>query len=399
VPEETRKQEAAQGEHEQPEPTHSETRPRQAGEALGVRASRASVRPSAFGVPRSPYSSAPPPPVVPHAEAPRGERAQAAHAWRRAEAAQREPAPLPQLVGLDLDADDEETETRPALPRIQNERSRVVDQLTAEAPAPAARAQSASSPPRVATPTRPAASPAPAHSAAPSEFGSGAESRASTSGSSADPRASTFGSRADPRASTFGSRADPRASTPPARARRPWGSIALFAGMSALSVVPLLRYAGSHEAREAPPPAQATFAPRDLTPIVTSVASSARAQEIAERTEAQARAAREQQLASLVAAANRALDASAIPEAERLFARIIELDEDNPRAAFGLARVRLAQGNLSGAEGWIQLALRKRPKRRAYHALYAELLSRLGRADEAQEEQRHAELKEQDEER
>jgi cytochrome c-type biogenesis protein CcmH/NrfG len=169
--------------------------------------------------------------------------------------------------------------------------------------------------------------------------------------------------------------------------------------MLALSVVPLLRYARSHE--QLPPAPLALALPGAAPqPIVTSaVSSAARAREVAADTEAKAAQEREQQLASLVAAGNRALDTEAIPEAERLFGRVVELDQDNPRAAFGLARIRLLQGNLSGAEGWIQLALRKRPKRSAYHALYAEILTRLGRDDEAQDEQRHTAAKDIDEER
>jgi tetratricopeptide (TPR) repeat protein len=77
-------------------------------------------------------------------------------------------------------------------------------------------------------------------------------------------------------------------------------------------------------------------------------------------------------------------------EAEELFSRMLELEDGNARAAFGMARVRLAQGNLSGAEGWIQLAISKRPRRAPYHALYAQILSQLGREDEALEERLRA---------
>lgn len=97
----------------------------------------------------------------------------------------------------------------------------------------------------------------------------------------------------------------------------------------------------------------------------------------------------DQTITSLLADGNRALEADDAPSAERLFARVIELDEDNPRAAYGLARVRLSQNNLSGAEGWIQQAIRKRPRRAMYHALYAEILDKLGNPEAAQEERAH----------
>jgi predicted Zn-dependent protease len=73
-----------------------------------------------------------------------------------------------------------------------------------------------------------------------------------------------------------------------------------------------------------------------------------------------------------------------------VFGHVLELSQDNPRAAYGLSRIRLIQNNLSGAEGWIQLALRKRPRRAAYHAHYAEVLTRMGRMAEAREEQARA---------
>lgn len=169
--------------------------------------------------------------------------------------------------------------------------------------------------------------------------------------------------------------------------------------MLGLSVVPLLRYARSHEGPHLAPVALPLGGASAPQPIVTSaVSSAARVREVAAQAEAKAAEAREQQLAGLVAAGNRALESDAEPEAERLFGRVVELDEDNPRAAFGLARIRLHQGNLSGAEGWIQLALRKRPKRSAYHALYAEILARLGRDDEADEERRHTAAKDSEDE-
>jgi hypothetical protein len=69
--------------------------------------------------------------------------------------------------------------------------------------------------------------------------------------------------------------------------------------------------------------------------------------------------------------------------AEALLGRALKRDDDNPRAYFALARIRLSQGNLQGAEGWIVSALHKRPRRAEYHALYATVLEGLGRTVEA----------------
>jgi hypothetical protein len=86
----------------------------------------------------------------------------------------------------------------------------------------------------------------------------------------------------------------------------------------------------------------------------------------------------------LLAQGLRALAAGDPRFAEALLGRALKLDDDNPRAYYGLAQIRLAQGNLQGAEGWIVAALRKRPRRAEYHALYAKLLDALGRPAEAQ---------------
>jgi len=69
--------------------------------------------------------------------------------------------------------------------------------------------------------------------------------------------------------------------------------------------------------------------------------------------------------------------------AEALLGRALKRDDDNPRAYFALAKIRLSQGNLQGAEGWIVSALHKRPRRAEYHALYATVLDALGRPEEA----------------
>lgn len=166
------------------------------------------------------------------------------------------------------------------------------------------------------------------------------------------------------------------------RSRRPWLSIGLFGGMLALSAVSLLRYLkladdqvtqvtaasdSSHTEQGGPQPVPLL----DAESSVSGAAAEASPE------------AKQQTIMALVAEANRVLDAGDAPQAERLFGQVVALDEDNPRAAFGLSRIRFLQGNLSGAEGWIQLAIRKRPRRAAYHAHYAAILERLGNHDEA----------------
>jgi len=172
-----------------------------------------------------------------------------------------------------------------------------------------------------------------------------------------------------------------------AHPRRPWLSIAVFAGMLSLSAGPLLGYLKRSGESS---PAVAGQTGNQATPTTLPVAplpSQAQPSEPHAMVPAPMLLADKQQaVMALVAEANRALDQGDAPRAEQLFGRVVSLDEDNARAAFGLSRIRLAQGNLSGAEGWIQLAIRKRPRRAAYHTHYAAILQRLGNHDEAREE-------------
>jgi hypothetical protein len=445
------REEARDGNSEPPEPTHSEARDRQRArdprsdlaEADTKVERRASVRPSAFGVPRT---SAPPPPLPPERseilltrrpahsdtrEVPRTREAPREPHERVLEAARLLDAVAPALRELADDAHDHEQRLR-----LPNQRARGVEHLVARAGseppavnkapvssaavpvearsvrerdqvAPAAHAQSASAAPsrapsefgsranpRAAThaPRTESARPIAAHGSAREHHDAGAsqlDARASTFGSRAEPRASTFGSRAEPRASTFGSRAEPRASTT-ASARRPWLSVVVFAGMLALSVVPLLRYTESGEQTGAQ--GRRAEARKIVRPEhVASTLAPARAEDQGRATTAaQVSGDTAEEIAKLLSKGNRALETSSIREAERMFGHVIELSGDDPHAAYGLARIRLIQNNLSGAEGWIQLALQKRPRRASFHALYAEVLTRMGRLSEAREEQARA---------
>jgi hypothetical protein len=87
---------------------------------------------------------------------------------------------------------------------------------------------------------------------------------------------------------------------------------------------------------------------------------------------------------ALLAEGERALQADDDRLAETLFARALDFSADDAQGAYGLARVRLAQGDLDGAEGWVLTAIKQRPRRAEYRALHAEILQRFGRGAEAQ---------------
>jgi hypothetical protein len=205
---------------EAPDPTHSQARPRRPGDLARPELAdadtmverRASVRPSAFGVPRK--SEAPKAAIEARGSAREldsedGAREPAAHSphERVLEAARLLDALGPAL----LDHDPSDDGSTP-LSRLPNQRARGADALVAKS----ARA-------------------APAGEAA------GGTQVATSSDSRVDPPASTRPAVQD--------RRDPRSlrAAPARLVRKPWLSLLLFAGMVALSVVPLLRYAGSSE--------------------------------------------------------------------------------------------------------------------------------------------------------
>jgi hypothetical protein len=198
--------------------------------------------------------------------------------------------------------------------------------------------------------------------------------------------------------------------------RRTRLSLAIFGAMLLASAIPLLRYARmetpvpsetspAHEAsRPAPPavviasqpqpapakvkPPQETRAPRSL-PEAQHEALSVSLETIEASLPAEPSAAADQ----LLREGLKALAAGDARLAEALLGRALKRDDDNPRAHFALAQIRFDQGNLEGAEGWVSLALSKRPRRAEYHTLYARILEGLGRgAEAAQARTRAAEL-------
>ncbi len=203
-------------------------------------------------------------------------------------------------------------------------------------------------------------------------------------------------------------------------------SIAIFAAMLCAAGVPLARYAlGSERATSnampraaASPPLQrlAAMGARAAQPIgaaqaaATSESPAPSAQPLApsppvtttSHKRPHARADRLAEIMSSLPAetepaskylldhAVRAKDSGQSQLAETLLGRASELDDRNPHPAYELAKLRFEQGNFEGAEGWIANAIRLRPRRAEYRALYAQVLTRLGREREARDERRRA---------
>ncbi len=172
-------------------------------------------------------------------------------------------------------------------------------------------------------------------------------------------------------------------------------SLLFFGAMLLASAVPLARYATSKTSAPERAPADAPEAKELPEEHETAAAQPSVSQPLPEKLPAdpmlEALAQAESDLPEDPAAAAdhllrlglKALAAGDERYAEALLGRALKRDDDNPRAYFALARIRLSQGNLQGAEGWIVSALHKRPRRAEYHALYATVLERLGRRDEA----------------
>ncbi len=195
--------------------------------------------------------------------------------------------------------------------------------------------------------------------------------------------------------------------------RRALTSIAVFAAMLCAAAVPLTRYALKSSAEEPPSSTHAAVqrvepraAPTPPTPPAGAGAHSeaTRRSAIAKPAVA-AQPERIDRLPGIMAGlpaeaskaceylvdhAMRARDSSELQLAETLLGRASELDDRNPHPAFALARLRFEQGNYEGAEGWIVNAIRLRPRRAEYRNLYANILTRLGRENEARDERRSA---------
>jgi len=212
---------------------------------------------------------------------------------------------------------------------------------------------------------------------------------------------------------------EPSLQATPAPRRFPWASLVVFGVVLAASLAPLFHYRGERKQVEPVAPQRETSvraAETSNVQMAAPTASPASAFSLARGQGARfERALAGQPPAStpastmanavpsaverierafwgeparvhqaLLEEGERALHADDERLAETLFARARDFDGDDAQGAFGLARVRLAQGDLEGAEGWVLLAIRKRPRRAEYRALHAEILQRFGRGPEAQ---------------
>lgn len=201
-----------------------------------------------------------------------------------------------------------------------------------------------------------------------------------------------------PRVPSFESQSSPLSS--PVR-RVPLASVGIFGLVLGASIAPLFRYSGLGS-EPAPVVVEAAAQQDTAEPLASDESDVAEGAEEAVVPEASAGDARREAVerierahwgqpdkirSALLEAGQRALTAGDERLAEALFAHAHGLDgESSHLAAFGLARVRLAQGDLEGAEGWVLDAIREHPRIAEYHALYAEVLERWGRHHDAQTE-------------
>lgn len=145
----------------------------------------------------------------------------------------------------------------------------------------------------------------------------------------------------------------------PATRRFPWMSLSIFAVVIGASLAPLVRYRGERTvavathrlmtAREVDWGALAPFPSSEHT-------SSAPAEWAVPRT-------------ALLEEGDQALGRGELRVAERAFVDALASAHEDPSASFGLARVRLAQGDLVGALAWARAALRRRPLDARYRSI------------------------------
>ena len=190
----------------------------------------------------------------------------------------------------------------------------------------------------------------------------------------------------------------------PSARRLPWASIGVFVCALAASVGSLVHYATVGQPLPDGPLDLAEIAVTPLRAPSAKAASGATAADDGtlvvrpspelpgERDEARARAA----LRSLVGASWAMSDHARDPVLEEAHHALAVGDDHLAEAlyrelgtlypaptAFGLAQVRLAQGEREAAEGWILSAITHGPQEPRYRELYADILGGAGRHDEA----------------
>jgi hypothetical protein len=143
---------------------------------------------------------------------------------------------------------------------------------------------------------------------------------------------------------------------PPTTRRFPVMSLSIFAVVLGASLAPLARYRG--ERTTSAPPRQLAGMPEvdwsSLGPL-------------AHEPKLWGQTARDR----LLEEGERALAAGDASAAESAFVQALAFGVED--AAFGLARVRLAQGDLQGARGWAENALRRQPQDARYRQFVNEL--------------------------
>lgn len=176
----------------------------------------------------------------------------------------------------------------------------------------------------------------------------------------------------------------------PTPRRFPWASLTVFALVLAASSVPLFHYSDMREQ----PRSEADDARGQPAAQRAPVQRHARTQSSVHTAvawlEREHSGQRERLPAALLAAGERALDTRDGRLAEAFYARAYELAPSDARAEVGLARVRLLQGDLEGAEGWLLAALAKEPQIAEYRLLHADVLERRGQPVEAKSERAKA---------
>ncbi|HEY6879268.1 MAG TPA: hypothetical protein VI299_14680, partial [Polyangiales bacterium] len=147
---------------------------------------------------------------------------------------------------------------------------------------------------------------------------------------------------------------------PPTTRRFPWMSLSIFAVVLAASLATLARYRGERTQ------VVALRAPNSVDVDWSSLAPLARGgsygrngpwSSLSSATEA------------LLDEGDHALAAGDPRGAQEMF--VLALDD--PRAAFGLAQARLAQGDLAGARAWAEWAMQQKPDEQRYRAFSAQL--------------------------
>lgn len=177
----------------------------------------------------------------------------------------------------------------------------------------------------------------------------------------------------------------------PATRRFPWTSLTVFTAMLGASAITLSRYSDVNAVSKHPAADVALApvqAPAAHEPASMKLRESER--DTVDRIVARSWAEPTRMRAALLDEGERALANRDERLAEALFARAQELPASDGRPEYGLARVRFAQHDLEGAEGWLQAAIGRASEVAEYHSLYARVLEQRGRSAQAEAERARA---------